>query len=65
MCLKDMMAIDEKGGLGPSGTYNIATNASTRVRLGLTEMAARHYVGAVCTPTNPSGVTILDNRVPL
>lgn len=65
MCLKDMMAIDEQGGLGKSGTYNLATNASTRVRLGLAEMPARNYVGAVCTPANPTGTGVLDNRVPL
>jgi cytochrome o ubiquinol oxidase subunit 2 len=65
MCLKDMTAIDEKGGLGTSGTYNVATNASTRVRLGLAETPARNYVGAVCTPANPTGAAVLDNRVPL
>jgi cytochrome o ubiquinol oxidase subunit 2 len=65
MCLKDMMAIDEKGGLGKAGTYNVATNASTRVRLGLADTPARNYVGAVCTPANPTGAGVLDDRVPL
>jgi cytochrome o ubiquinol oxidase subunit 2 len=65
MCIKDMMAIDEKGGLGLAGTYNVANNASTRIRLGLAEMPARNYVGAVCTPANPTGAGVLDNRVPL
>jgi cytochrome o ubiquinol oxidase subunit 2 len=65
MCIKDMMAIDAKGGLGASGTYNLATNASTRVRLGLADTSARNYVGAVCTPGNPVGAGVLDNRVPL
>lgn len=65
MCLKDMMAIDEKGGLGKSGTYNVATDASTRVRLGLAGTPARNYVGAVCTPANPTGSGVLDDRVPL
>ncbi|ARP83096.1 ubiquinol oxidase subunit II [Bordetella genomosp. 8] len=65
MCIKDMMAIDEKGGLGTSGTYNVANNGSTRVRLGLADTSARNYVGAVCTPANPTGAAVLDDRVPL
>jgi cytochrome o ubiquinol oxidase subunit 2 len=65
MCIKDMMAIDSKGGLGTSGTYNVATNATTRVRLGLAQTPARNYVGAVCTPGNPVGAAVLDDRAQL
>jgi len=55
MCMNDMMAIDAKGGLGTLGTFNLASNESTRIRLGLTDTATRAYVGAMCTPADPTG----------
>lgn len=57
MCIKDMVAIDAKGGLGAVGTYNLATNAMIKNRLGLQLAAQRTYVGAICAPTDPATET--------
>lgn len=60
MCMKDMMAIDAKGGLGVPGSYNLATlDDDTRARIGLDASAARTYVGAMCTALNPDGSAVL------
>jgi cytochrome o ubiquinol oxidase subunit 2 len=52
MCIRDMVAIDMRGGMGDPGTYNIATNASLLERLGLPAQSRRMYVGAVCMPNS-------------
>ena len=50
MCMKDMMAIDAKGGLGKPGSYNMASpDAATRKLLGLNDQTVRSYVGAMCS----------------
>ncbi|MES2184645.1 MAG: ubiquinol oxidase subunit II [Pseudomonadota bacterium] len=46
MCMKDMMAIDARGGQGLPGAYNVALST------GLT----RRYVGAMCTAADPAGL---------
>jgi len=48
MCMKDMMAIDARGGQGKPGTFNVVASSS---------QANRSYVGALCTATNPTGAT--------
>jgi cytochrome o ubiquinol oxidase subunit 2 len=51
MCMKDMMAIDARGGLGMAGTMNMAT----RVVASATGTTRRSYVEAMCTVDNPTG----------
>ena len=66
MCVKDMMAIDAKGGLGKPGAYNVATlDPATRRRLGIDDQAARSYVGALCTVRNPTGAVTTSVEQPL
>jgi cytochrome o ubiquinol oxidase subunit 2 len=65
MCMKDMMAIDAQGGMGVPGTYNVASNKDTRVRLGLAGAPARSYVGAMCTASNPMGTAVVDGSLAL
>lgn len=48
MCMKDMMAIDARGGQGKPGTFNVVASSS---------QANRTYVGAMCTTTNLTGAT--------
>ncbi|MEH3086725.1 MAG: ubiquinol oxidase subunit II [Xylophilus ampelinus] len=57
MCMKDMMAIDANGGQGgAAGIHNLTTlDPATRSRLGLDGMPVRTYVGAMCTPADPTG----------
>lgn len=50
MCIKDMMAIDAKGGMGATGTYNLATNALIGKTIGLDRASQKTYVGALCAP---------------
>lgn len=45
MCMRDMAAIDSRGGLGLAGIQNLATVASAS--------GQRAVVGAVCTPNDP------------
>jgi cytochrome o ubiquinol oxidase subunit 2 len=45
MCMKDMMAIDARGGQGKPGTFNVVASAESN----------RTYVGALCTTTNLTG----------
>jgi cytochrome o ubiquinol oxidase subunit II len=47
MCQNDMTALDQQGGQGIVGAYNLASSAGLRSRLGLTE-AEKRYVGALC-----------------
>lgn len=50
MCMKDMMAIDAKGGLGIPGTVNLASSAAAaRSVPGVEQKPAKLYVGAMCT----------------
>ena len=56
MCMKDMMAVDQRGGLGMAGAYNVAKlDTASRKRLGIDDSKAKTYVGAMCTPTDLSG----------
>jgi cytochrome o ubiquinol oxidase subunit 2 len=59
MCAKQMSAIDAKGGQGIPGAANVATlDSATRTRLALDDAPVRTYVGAMCTPGNPEGVSV-------
>ena len=59
MCMKDMMAIDSSGGQGKPGAYNIASiDPATRKRLGIDNLPARTFVGAMCTVNNPTGAEV-------
>ena len=50
MCLKDVMALDARGGQGIPGIYNVTSlDPAVRERLGLTQTPPRKYVGAMCT----------------
>jgi cytochrome o ubiquinol oxidase subunit 2 len=60
MCMKDMMGIDAKGGMGVTGTFNVASNKLARADIGLADGKVRSYVGAMCTPSNPEGSAITD-----
>ncbi|MDE2598048.1 MAG: ubiquinol oxidase subunit II [Rhodocyclaceae bacterium] len=50
MCIKDMVAIDRKGGMGESGTHNLASNAMIGRRIGLDLASQKTYVGTLCAP---------------
>lgn len=50
MCIKDMMAIDRKGGMGTSGTHNLASNAMLSRKIGLDLASQKTYVGTLCAP---------------
>lgn len=55
MCMRDVMAIDEQGGLGLPGTVFLATlDATTRSNLGLENTPERTYVSAICTADDPA-----------
>ncbi|MGV8804268.1 MAG: ubiquinol oxidase subunit II [Polaromonas sp.] len=59
MCMTTMMAIDASGGMGKAGTVNTASlDAATRRRLGLDDQPVRNYVGAMCSPGNPLGLSL-------
>ncbi len=56
MCMKDMMAVDERNGRGRAGADSFAVPAAaTRTSLGLSDMPARTYAGPVCTASDPAG----------
>lgn len=50
MCIKDMIAIDSKGGMGHSGTHNLASNALIGRKIGLDLASQKTYVGTLCAP---------------
>jgi cytochrome o ubiquinol oxidase subunit 2 len=50
MCVKDMIAIDRKGGMGATGTHNLASNATIGRKLGLDLSSQKTYVGTLCAP---------------
>jgi cytochrome o ubiquinol oxidase subunit 2 len=50
MCIKDMLAIDRKGGMGETGTHNLASNATIGRKLGLDLASQKTYVGTLCAP---------------
>lgn len=50
MCIKDMMAIDRKGGMGTAGTHNLASNAMLSRKIGLDLASQKTYVGTLCAP---------------
>lgn len=55
MCMRDMMAIDAKGGLGIPGIYNMAElDKTTRLNLGLENAPQRTYVSGFCTTQDPA-----------
>ncbi|VTU12877.1 MULTISPECIES: ubiquinol oxidase subunit II [unclassified Variovorax] len=54
MCLKDMAAIDQDGGLGMPGSYNLASlDPAMRTRLGVDGKPVRSYVAAMCSVNDP------------
>ncbi|HEY4074342.1 MAG TPA: ubiquinol oxidase subunit II [Herbaspirillum sp.] len=58
MCMKDMMAVDARGGMGLTGANSAASlSAATRARLGLANTPARTYVEAMCSAGDISDVT--------
>lgn len=57
MCMTDMMAIDEKGGLGLAGAGNVLPVAyGERGRRGAVFGPAPSYVASICTSDDPMGV---------
>jgi cytochrome o ubiquinol oxidase subunit 2 len=54
MCMKQMMAIDARGGMGKPSAYNL-TPRREAARLGL---PASNYVTAMCTADDPAGISI-------
>jgi cytochrome o ubiquinol oxidase subunit 2 len=50
MCIKDMVAIDRKGGMGATGTHNLASNAMIGHKIGLNLSSQKTYVGTLCAP---------------
>jgi cytochrome o ubiquinol oxidase subunit 2 len=59
MCMKDMMAIDAKGGLNVPGASNLATSAAMPpVASGVTGRPARTYVASMCTAADPAGAAL-------
>ncbi|MBV6305833.1 ubiquinol oxidase subunit II [Candidimonas humi] len=63
MCLDQMAAIDERGGMGLPGMANVASELPEQLRLGLADSPARKYVGAICTARNPAGAVGVDGEV--
>jgi len=63
MCLDQMAAIDERGGMGLTGVVNVASDLPVRLRLGLGDAPERKYVGAMCTAGNPTGAAIPNGKV--
>ncbi|CAN5276342.1 ubiquinol oxidase subunit II [soil metagenome] len=55
MCMNDMMTIDDQGGMGAVGIYNLATSAMIDARRGDHSSPARSYVAALCTADFPNG----------
>jgi len=54
MCMSDMMAIDQAGGLGLPGLVNMAKiDTPMRADLGLVHAPDRTYVSAMCTINDP------------
>lgn len=49
MCMDEMMAIDERGGMGKPGTYNLASSTSAVASI---NDPGRKYVAATCSPSN-------------
>jgi cytochrome o ubiquinol oxidase subunit 2 len=60
MCMKDMMAVDARGGMGLTGANSAASlSAATRARLGLANAPARTYVEAMCSAGDITDVTAI------
>src|ERR1700754_185678 len=65
MCQSDMMAIDQQGGQGVVGTYNVTSlDAATRSRLGVADDGKR-YVGALCVGSSAAGLPMTPAGRPL
>jgi cytochrome o ubiquinol oxidase subunit 2 len=65
MCMSDMMAIDQQGGQGVVGAYNVTSlDAGTRSRLGVADDGKR-YVGALCTARGATGAPVTPAGRPL
>jgi cytochrome o ubiquinol oxidase subunit 2 len=65
MCTSDMMALDQAGGQGIVGTYNVTSlDAKTRSRLGLND-DGRRYVGALCAARGTTGEAMTPAGRPL
>lgn len=55
MCVRDIAAIDAKGGMGATGTYNLASNAQIGRKIGLDLASQKTYVGTLCYPAAATG----------
>ncbi|WP_233260088.1 ubiquinol oxidase subunit II [Luteibacter sp. OK325] len=65
MCMSDMMAIDQQGGQGVVGAYNVTSlDAGTRSRLGVADDGKR-YVGALCAARGATGAPVTPAGRPL
>lgn len=60
MCMSQMAAIDERGGLGgPEGIYNVASlEAVPRAMPSHSGVPSRTYVTAMCTASDPVGASV-------
>ncbi|WP_407178651.1 ubiquinol oxidase subunit II [Bradyrhizobium sp. STM 3562] len=64
MCVSDMMAVDEKGGLGLAGIRNTLPLAYDKyARRGAVFGAEPSYVAALCSPDAPRGQETVVNRL--
>ncbi|MBU4612490.1 ubiquinol oxidase subunit II [Achromobacter sp. GG226] len=62
MCMRDIMAIDEQGGMGIPGLDNITSLDPTLLaRLGIAETYRHHYVGGVCNAADYAFGEVLPN----
>ncbi|NBO20945.1 MAG: ubiquinol oxidase subunit II [Rhodobacteraceae bacterium] len=67
MCMADMMALDKRGGMGVTGTYNVAQLSYDKYgRRGLTPATGRAplIVAALCTPEDSlAGLSLPSDRL--
>jgi len=56
MCMSDMMAIDQEGGLGLAGASNVLPVAYDGDRRGAVFGPAPSYVASICTSGDPAGL---------
>lgn len=63
MCMRDMMAMDAKGGGGKEGIHITALEYDKSLRRGGQPMPPRPYVTAICTPTDVYGTAGVTARV--
>lgn len=64
MCMRDMMAMDAKGGGGKEGIHTVmALEYDKTVRRGAEPLSPRPFVTAICTPTDVYGTSGVTARV--